>query len=362
MPDLDILEPGPDGGLRSVRKFRSYRFGNRVLWAIRRRLPTAWQAMAPMLAWSRFADHRTARWLPPSDVFHGLMGVSQSSLERAKRLGAFTLIDNPTLHPTVFRREVLADYADAAISLSDAEPVMPLSIIRRCEHQYHICDKIVVYSSAAQQSFRPFPYASKTVVLHPGVDSRIFSPARATRSGERFRVCYVGRIEAPKGVHRLIQAWKRLSLPDGELVLIGRVLPGMDGLLAEALGAHIKLVGILPPEEIARCLQDSNLFVFPSVNEGLSLALLEAMSSGLPVVACRGTGAEDCVTPGKEGLLVPGRNTEVLADAILWCYEHRRELPAMGREARTTIEAAFTIAHYERRVMELYRSIATTRS
>ncbi len=315
-----------------------------------------------MLAWSRFADVRTARWLPPSDVFHGLMGVSQPSLERARRLGAVTLIDNPIQHPAVFRREVLADYADAGISLSDAEPVMPVSLIRRCEHQYQLCDKIVVYSSAAQQSFRPFPYASKTVELHPGVDSRIFTPARATRSGQRFRVCYVGRIEAPKGIHRLIQAWKRLSLPDGELVLIGRVMPGMDGLLAEALPARIKLVGILPAEEIARCLQESDLFVFPSVNEGLSLALLEAMSSGLPVVACRGTGAEDCVTPGKEGLLVPGRNTEALADAILWCYEHRRELPAMGQEARSRIEAAFTIPHYEQRVIELYRSVAGART
>ncbi len=97
------------------------------------------------------------------------------------------------------------------------------------------------------------------------------------------------------------------------------------------------------------------------MNEGLSLALLEAMSTGLPAIASSDTGAQDCVTPGKNGLLVPGRNRDALADAILWCYRHRDELAAMGPAARITVEENFTLSHYARRMMELYKSIAKPR-
>lgn len=345
-PDLEILEPGSDGELKTAHKLGVYRHGNRLLWALRRRVPKAWRQFVPMLGWSRLADRWIAARLPGADVFHGLMSMSLASAERAKLLGAAVLIDNPTLHPAVFQRELMIDGGDS-------ERAMPPSAIRRCERQYEMCDRIIVYSGAAARSFQEFRYAGKTVVIRPGVDHVLFSPASSRTPGDVFRVCYVGRIEAPKGVQRLIEAWKRLAPADAELVLAGRVLPEMEYLLAEGPRMRIRLPGILRPEEVVRCYRESDLFVFPSVNEGLPLVVLEAMSCGLPVVACRGTGAEDCGT----ALLVPGRDAGALADAISWCYSHRIELQALGRAARERVEVEFTLRHYEDRLLELYRSV-----
>jgi alpha-maltose-1-phosphate synthase len=171
----------------------------------------------------------------------------------------------------------------------------------------------------------------------------------------------VGRVEAAKGLHYLVGAWKRLALNDAELVLAGRVLPEMAGLSTKGLPAGIKLAGILLPEEVAKLHRESDIFVFPSMNEGLSLALLEAMSAGLPVIACNGTGAEDCVTTGKDGLLVPGRNVDAMAGAIRWCYDHPNELRVMGAAARMRIEQHFTISHYHGRLLELYKSLTEPR-
>lgn len=238
---------------------------------------------------------------------------------------------------------------------------MPLSTIRICEQQYEGCDRIVAYSAAAARSFEPHAYGKKTVVVEPGVDHRMFTPDPAARRGGTFRVCYVGRIEAAKGVHHLIEAWQRLGLMDGELVLAGRVLPEMAGLQTEGARAHVELAGILPPEGVVRVLQSCDLFVFPSVNEGLPLAVLEAMSCGLPVVACRDTGAEDCILSGTEGLLVPGRDLGALVEAMRWCYGHRKELGAMGVLARRRIETEFTLEHYARRLVDLYRRAAGER-
>jgi glycosyltransferase involved in cell wall biosynthesis len=63
------------------------------------------------------------------------------------------------------------------------------------------------------------------------------------------------------------------------------------------------------------------------------------------------------VTHGKDGLVVPARRVNELAEAIWWCFQHRQELPAMGKAARQEIEQRFTRAHYEERQIAVYRSL-----
>jgi glycosyltransferase involved in cell wall biosynthesis len=91
------------------------------------------------------------------------------------------------------------------------------------------------------------------------------------------------------------------------------------------------------------------------------LVLLEAMACGLPVIATDRSGAEDCVAHGKDGLIIPARSADQLAEAIWWCFRHRQELPGMGKAARRTVEQRFTRAHYEERQIEVYRSLANQR-
>jgi len=91
------------------------------------------------------------------------------------------------------------------------------------------------------------------------------------------------------------------------------------------------------------------------------MVLLEAMASGLPVVATDRTGAPDLITHGKEGFIVPARNVEALAEAILWCYRHPDETAAMGRAARAKVEQQFTLSHHAERQIALYRSLVRPR-
>ena len=94
------------------------------------------------------------------------------------------------------------------------------------------------------------------------------------------------------------------------------------------------------------------------MNEGLAQVLLEAMASGLPLVASDYSGAADLITHGKEGFIFPVRDVDRLAEAILWCYQHCDETQAMGRAARAKIESQFTLEHYNQRQIALYRSLA----
>jgi glycosyltransferase involved in cell wall biosynthesis len=112
----------------------------------------------------------------------------------------------------------------------------------------------------------------------------------------------------------------------------------------------------LPSIELSRWYRASHLFVFPSVNEGLARVLLEAMSSGLPVVATERSGAEDCIAQGIEGNVVPARNVQALAEALLWHYKNPEASAAMGKAARSRIERQFTLPHYVERVIGVYRT------
>jgi glycosyltransferase involved in cell wall biosynthesis len=356
--NTELLQADSTGGLRLARRFQSYPTARRITWGVWRRLPVVGRAAplpAFLTAW--LDDRRIAGWLPRTDIFQGLMGVCLATLRQARRMGAITLIDQSTLHPAAWQREVLTDCARAGLDPRKCERVLPAVLIRRYEREYEACDKVLVYSTAAQRSFQPFPYAGKAVVVHPGVDHELFVPPPAPRRDAVFRVCYVGRIEAPKGLQYLLDAWKRLALPHAELALAGHILPEMAWLRTEGPALRVKLAGILNREELARFYRQADLFVFPSMNEGLSLALLEAMSSGLPVVAAIGTGAEDCVTAGQNGFLVPGRNPEALAETILWASAHRGDLPELGRAARARIAQRFTLSHYHARLIELYESL-----
>jgi glycosyltransferase involved in cell wall biosynthesis len=243
------------------------------------------------------------------------------------------------------------------VAVGDGSGGMSERMMRRREEEFQLCDRIVVPSLVARQSFAELGYGDKTEVVPPGVDADLFVP-RVGDPPPVFRVCYVGSVELGKGLGQLLQAWKRLALPQAELLLVGAVRSQVDALLKAYGNSGVRLTGFLSPLEVAKCYRESNAFVFPSPNEGFGLVLLEAMASGLPAIGTDMTGAVHCIENGKDGLIVPARDVDALADAILWCYRHPDESQAMGRAARARIEREFTLEHYNQRVIALYRSLA----
>jgi len=357
-PDLEVFEPTNTGTLKLVRKQAGYRTGQRILWGIWRRLPGSKRSpLLPHALTISIADRLVSRWILPSAIFHGWSAMCLACLLKAKRYNAITLIENPLMHPKHWQNTVLQECDAFGVYPRDCRAILSSRLIHRMEHEYEVCDKIIVPSTTAFKSFEQSGYPGKAIIIHAGVDHHFFTPRSATVSPKSFRVCYVGRVEIAKGIGYLLQAWKQLALADAELVLIGEVAPEMDSIIKQHAQPNVRFLGFLPPAEVAGWYRSSNLFVFPSVNEGLARVLFEAMASALPVIATETSGAEDCVTSGEDGTIVPARNTEALAEAMLWHYQNREESEAMGRLARRNIEQRFTLSHYEERMIALYRSL-----
>jgi alpha-maltose-1-phosphate synthase len=356
--NLEVVDAASDNSLRVTKTFPYFRLSTRLLWAIWRRLPGAFRPniSTPVLASSCLADQLLQKWVPSSSIFHVSTGGYLRSMDAAKRLGAITLVENAARHPRHWRQAVEEEGRRFGVDHDTSTHGFTDRLIRRMEHMFRGCDRIIVPSAVARASFAEMGYADKIAVVPTGVDHHTFLPGQPTDVSV-FRVCYVGRIEIAKGLGYLLQAWKRLALSNAELVLVGEIKPEMKGMLATYTDSTVRLMGVLPPEKVAECYRSSSVFVLPSANEGLAQVILEAMASGIAVVATDLSGATECITSGKEGVIVPARDLEALTDTIAWCYQQRNEVQVMGKAARARIESQFTLDHYNQRIIALYRAL-----
>jgi len=360
-PYLEVKDPGDDGSLQFVKRFRFHQLGNRLVWGIWRRLPRSAFPQPPIVLTTWSTDWLMSKWIGPSRIFHACTAFCLASMKAAQRSGTLTLVDIGTRHPRLWRKAAEEECRRFNIATREGAAAMPEALMRRQEREFQLCDYIVVPSNVARQSFAEMGYGEKTMVVPGGVDTQFFSPQSRLEQPPIFRACFVGRLEMPKGLGYLLRAWKSLALARAELVLVGAANSEMEAYVKANGGPRVRMAGMLPPHEVAKSYRESSVFVFPSVTEGLAQVLLEAMASGLPVIASERSGAGDCVADGKEGFVVPTHDASALADAILWCYQHPAETSAMGRAARARIENEFTLEHFNQRQIALYRTLGKSK-
>ena len=176
-----------------------------------------------------------------------------------------------------------------------------------------------------------------------------------------------GRLVAVKDHRTLLEAVADLRSRNVPATL---VVAGDGPLRAEleaaaatlGIAAHVRLIG--HHERIEDLLPAMDVFVLSSISEGLSNTILEAMASGLPVVATRVGGAEELVVDGETGVLVPSRSPGALADAVARLLASPQLRQAMGSAARRRTESEFAlpsvVQRYERFYLELARPAAPT--
>jgi len=158
-------------------------------------------------------------------------------------------------------------------------------------------------------------------IIYNGVDTDEFFPAFEKRSSENFTIICVSRVTPRKGIRFLIQAFKLLCgrYDNIRLVIVG------DGNEKQSLedlaqGLDIKnkieFAGAVAHEKIFEYYQRANVFVLPSLNEGMSNVMLEALASGLPVIATDTGGTKELLSEGVNGFVVRMKDPDDLAEKI----------------------------------------------
>lgn len=208
---------------------------------------------------------------------------------------------------------------------------------------------------------------AKVVTIHNGVDVSRF--ARGDRQAARrvlrlpahaVVVGAVGRLDAVKDHGGLLQAFSilRTDQPTAELVLIGDGPRRADlerQVQEHGLTGHVHLLGMR--QDIPVLLRGFDAFVLPSLAEGISNTVLEAMATGLPVVATRVGGNPELVEHGVTGALVPPGNPLVLAAALRYYVEDAGLREAHGEAGRRRVLQHFTLERMAQAYRDLYLSV-----
>jgi glycosyltransferase involved in cell wall biosynthesis len=210
---------------------------------------------------------------------------------------------------------------------------------------------------------------NKIRVIHNGVDVDKFKPAADKLKAkaelgfnpEDKAILSVGRLYARKGLFTLIESMALVTrkFKNAKFIIAGKGLSNeMKKLVnyAAKLGVkdNIVFTGYFPDKELPRLYQAADIFAFSTFYENLPFAVLEALSSGLPVVTTRVGGIPEMIEDGKNGFLVEPSNARELADRILYYLEHPAVASEMALLARKNIENHFDWRLIVKKVVKVY--------
>jgi glycosyltransferase involved in cell wall biosynthesis len=206
-----------------------------------------------------------------------------------------------------------------------------------CRDAFKLADLNLMVSRSLESILRLYAEPSgRCEVFIRGVDQAKFYPA--SRLDENQNVLFVGRVEEAKGAFDLLSAWAKVqrTCPAALLSVAGPDRTKgrfLDEAQALGIDHSIRFYGPVPLSQIPGLMRQSRIFCLPSHKEGTPNCVMEALASGLPVVATRVGGMPDVVVHGKTGLLVDKGDVDGLTSALTTLLNHREQCMSLGKAA-----------------------------
>jgi starch synthase len=199
------------------------------------------------------------------------------------------------------------------------------------DQELELADTVLVPSTFVKNTLDMYPGKKKIIVNPFGVPANISAPRERTHPDRPLRVIYVGSLTQRKGISYLFEAIEKAG-KSVTLTVIGRKV-GHAKLLDKYCQQH-RWLSSVPHREVLAEMHRHDVFVFPSLFEGLALVQGEALSQGLPVITTPNSGGTDILRDGIDGFIVPIRDPEAITSRLLQLHQDRDLLQQMSDSAR----------------------------
>lgn len=205
----------------------------------------------------------------------------------------------------------------------------------------------LIYNNVDEKKIHVVPY---------GVDvqSIDIKKYKEKSKDDKIKFIFSGTLSQRKGIGYLLEAIKQLNDERIELILAGS--QNGDDQLYKEYSDYYTYVGFVTHDKMMKLFQSSDVYIFPTMSEGFSLTILEAMACGLPVITTPNSGSEGVVINGKNGFLIEAGSVEEIKSKIKWILKNKDEIAILGKEARKTAEN-FTWDIYEKNIKMVMNNI-----
>jgi glycosyltransferase involved in cell wall biosynthesis len=287
-----------------------------------------------IFAAERAVARKAARAADGADIVVSSYGTGRYAFEAVHRAGGRAVLSYPIAHNR-YQLRFYAEEAELAPEFAAALPAtdrLPAEYSERLDAEVEMADRIVVGSEFVRRSFAEVGHDPRKIDVIPyGVDTERFRPRPEPRRDGVFRALFIGQIGQRKGMSYLLRGYEQFRRPDCELHVVGSFMSGHEVYAKyERLYRH---TAHLPQKDLPSMYREADVFVFPSLIEGMPLVVLEAMACGVPVITTT-HGPGEIVRDGVDGFFVPIRDADAIAARLEQLYLDPALRETMGRNAR----------------------------
>ncbi len=304
-------------------------------------------------------DWMAAKRLLAADLVLGGATGSLYTLRAAHKQGSTFVLDRACPH-IQFQQDLMAEEARKVGGVFKRHASW---FYDRQLQEYEEADVILSPSEYSRSSF-PDRLREKVVLAPIFGRPRVYTPD-TPRAADTFTVGVVGGHPLRKGYVYLLEAWKRLALPNARLLLRTspdlRRYPALDTLVGQL--PNVEFIPYLP--NIGDFYAQCDAFILPSVDDGFGMALFEAIANGVPSIATRNCGASELLTDGEDCLLIEAGSVEAIQESLLRLYSSsdlREHLRSRGRITIAALQQGDSAGPYEAGIDRMLEAVANLRS
>jgi starch synthase len=260
-------------------------------------------------------------------------GVALHTFRAARRQGTTCIYELPCGY-WYYDIELLREEAALRPEYADTIPILSHSadFLKDRDEELELADHIIFPSDHVRRTLRRAPISAEKFYKVPYGTDESKGPTRVLGSSRarKLRVLYVGALTQRKGIGYLLDAVKILG-SSVEFTMVGP-RNGQSACIDAAVREH-RWIPSIPHNAVLDEMAQNDVFVMPSLSEGLALVILEALSRGLPVITTTSSGAEEIIRDGQDGFFVPIRSAEAIAQKLELLNQDRDLLDHMSASA-----------------------------
>ena len=262
-------------------------------------------------------DHWVKKQLSPGDHVISSYGYVTGCFKFARQRGGKTFLDAGNSHIDHYWDVISEEHRRWKCPLPPFSPVW----LERARETLAETDFVLSPSSYVTNSFLARGFKPEQILknLYPA-NLSLFRPEDKPRPANRpLTIINTGSLSLRKGTPYLLDAFRliRKKIPDARLLLTQIIQDDFKPILSSYSDLPIEWSPGLPHAQLAERLRSADIFILPSLEDGWARTASEAMACGLPAILSQNTGASDSIEPGVSGEIVPIRDAQAIADAVL---------------------------------------------